>query len=122
MERSIILFDSKCSICCQIKEIISILDKNSLIKFVSLYEFNFDQRNDGLNFWDARKTIHLITPRNEVLKGDDVIHYLLELSPIFKTLPILHQNFLSSRAIKSGYEMLNAIRLNRMKNCDTCEA
>ena len=88
----IVFYDSNCEICTQIKDILKKIDLDGKIEFTPISDHSIYEKYEGLNYWDARKTIHIIDDNGDVFKSEQAVIKILEqirlvskLSPILTT-------------------------------------
>ena len=115
-----IIYDANCTICTQIKEYLSKLDLDSNYSFQKIQDSQIYLEHPQLNYWDCRKTIHvmdkdgrLYTSEMAVIKILEQLRYLKSISPTLKSP-------MSLKLIGLLYQLINSYRLNQQKNCDIC--
>lgn len=116
----IILYDSNCSICTQIKKILGTIDFDHAFNFIPISDHEIYEKYPQVNYWSARKTIHLIDSDGQVYSSEyavlkilDQIRFISKASPLLKTKIGIKLTALS-------YKLLNNYRLKKMKNCNEC--
>jgi predicted DCC family thiol-disulfide oxidoreductase YuxK len=117
-KRPLIIYDDNCQLCCRFKEALEMIDRSHLVQFIPLSDESFFSQVPLVNFEDCEKVVHLITEKNEVLKGDEVVRYLLALIPGVRAFSWLLESTGGQRASKVFYETIE--KLKKRKNCSRC--
>jgi predicted DCC family thiol-disulfide oxidoreductase YuxK len=75
----LILFDPECPLCLRFKQGLQFLDKN--LTFVSAREDEIYQAFPELNRQACLEQVHMLTLDRKILKGPEVVDFLLERLP-----------------------------------------
>jgi predicted DCC family thiol-disulfide oxidoreductase YuxK len=113
-----IFYDSKCTMCSRFKVGLEKLDRNNNFYFISIHSCEF--KKYSLNYNECSQEIHLLTFENEVLKGKDVVEYIISVLPIASKLKWLLNKESSTHAIDSFYQFINKKRKKTYKTCGSC--
>lgn len=116
-----ILFDPNCSICTQIKFILSGLDIDGQFTFTPITDHEIYQHIEGLNYWEARKTIHVIDKDNKVYKSEHAVLKILEQIRLVKKLGPILSTQLGIKLTAIAYQALNEYRLRKIEDCPDCQ-
>lgn len=118
----IIFYDSNCSICTQIKLILEKVDFDHKFTFSPISDHSIYDRFPGLNYWDARKTIHIIDNQGDIYSSEHAIIKILEqIKLVSKLSPILTTK-IGIQLTALAYRLLNNYRLQKIKNCSECRS
>ena len=80
--RIIALYDAKCRLCQNTKLLFQKLDILNKVDWMSLQEYERQERRPRFKAVDLRREIHIIEPNGKVLVGYWAVRRLLLLSPI----------------------------------------
>ena len=73
-----------------------------------------------LNYWDCRKTIHIIDQKGQIKSSEDAIITIFDaLKGISKTNK-LYSSPVGKIAVKLSYKYLNEYRLKKVDECEEC--
>ena len=117
----IILFDSDCDVCTKIKHMIERIDTTSRIKFISIHDHEVYKKFKDINYWDCRKTIHIIDESNTIHTGEEAVIYLISFLKITKPASFIAKTWAGKVFIRQFYTLLNNYRLNNLKACQSCK-
>ena len=117
----IILFDANCEICRKIKNLLESVDSDGVFQFISIQNHDVYTKYDGINYWEARKTIHIIDENNNVYKSEQAVLKILDQIRLLKPLKPLLKTKLALSVTAIAYEALNKYRLQKIKDCDDCQ-
>ncbi len=115
----LIIFDSNCNLCCRFVKSLKILDSKNSLNFESLYHEDLYFEFDMINFEDCKKEVHLILNNENVLKGTEVVEYLILKIPGVKKISWLIVSEATKGAMDLFYRKLNSIRKKKQR-CRTC--
>ncbi|MAW07838.1 MAG: hypothetical protein CME61_06090 [Halobacteriovoraceae bacterium] len=116
-----IFYDSNCTICTNIKTSIELLDLNREIILYPIQDEKVFDLFPQLNFWDCRKTIHLVDENGTVFKEEYAIIEIFKRLPLLKNGNGIYKMVAVKKLIKSCYKYLNLYRLKKVSECDECE-
>lgn len=113
----LVLFDPECPLCLRFKQGLAFLDKN--LTFVSAREDDVYAAFPELNRQDCLETVHMITADKKILKGPEVVDYLVETLPGVSKLAWLLDNEQGKRVKNFFYEKVEELReLSNKKDSD----
>lgn len=119
-EKPILIFDQECSLCVRFKQALDFLDKEERVKKVPLQDDWIYEQVPALNREDCEETIHLVTPEKAILKGTEVIEYLISFYPGVKKFSWLVENESAKKAANIFYDKVNEIRKKIKEDCRDC--
>ncbi len=115
----LILFDPECPLCLRFKQGLGFLDKN--LTFVSAREDAVYEAFPELNRQACLEAVHMITADKKILKGPEVVDYLVETLPGVSKLAWLLDNEQGQKVKNYFYEKVEELReLTNRKDSD-CE-
>ena len=115
----LILFDPECPLCLRFKQGLGFLDKN--LTFVSAREDAIYEAFPELNRQACLEAVHMITADKKILKGPEVVDYLVETLPGVSKLAWLLDNDQGQKVKNYFYEKVEELReLTNRKDSD-CE-
>lgn len=113
----LVLFDPECPLCLRFKQGLGFLDKN--LTFVSAREDDVYSAFPELNRQDCLETVHMITADKKILKGPEVVDYLVETLPGVSKLAWLLDNEQGKKVKNFFYEKVEELReLSQKKDSD----
>ncbi|MDP7319292.1 MAG: DCC1-like thiol-disulfide oxidoreductase family protein [Bacteriovoracaceae bacterium] len=120
MEKVVLLYDSECSLCTRFKKALEHLDSESLIEYKSIYDQEVYLNYPQLNTEECQQEVHMIIEDGKVIRGGDVIEYLVKIFPGVSKFSWLIESESGKKAINVFYKKLNDMRLMKKRNCFTC--
>lgn len=117
----LVLFDPECPLCLRFKQGLSFLDKN--LTFVSAREEDVYTAFPELNRQACLEAVHMITADKKILKGPEVVDYLVETLPGVSKLAWLLDNDQGKKVKNFFYEKVEELReLTNKKDseCNQC--
>lgn len=116
----LIIFDSECTLCVRFTQALKALDQNNEIHYESLYNEELYQDFLELNLEDCQKEVHLIQEDQTILKGGEVVEFLIAKIPGVKKISWLIESKAAKGAMNLFYKKINSIRLLKKQGCKTC--
>ena len=117
----LIIYDSECPLCVRFKQGLEILDFDKRINFVPLSEAQIFAEFPELKAQECAKVVHLITEERSVLKGSEVITYLLKYYPGVSKLAWLLETDQGKKVVDFFYNKVEEIRHKfKTEECDRC--
>lgn len=116
----LIIFDSECTLCVRFTQALKALDQKNEISFESLYSEELYNEFKDLFLEDCKKEVHLILEDQQILKGPQVIEYLVAKIPGVKKVSWLIESKAAKGAMNLFYKKVNSIRLLQKQGCKTC--
>lgn len=118
----LILYDPECPLCLRFKQGLEFLDKN--LNFVSAREDEVYELFSELSRQDCLASVHLITPERTVLKGPEVVDYLMKSLPGVSKFAWLLDNDQGKKVKDFFYQKVEELReLSKKKaenDCNEC--
>ena len=118
----LILFDPECPLCLRFKQGLEYLDKN--LNFVSAREDEVYEYFSEISPEDCLASVHLITPERNVLKGPEVVDYLMKSLPGISKFAWLLENDQGKKVKDFFYQKVEELReLSKKKaenDCNEC--
>lgn len=115
----LVLFDPECPLCLRFKQGLGFLDKN--LTFVSAREEEVYAAFPELDRQACLEAVHMITADKKILKGPEVVDYLVETLPGVSKLAWLLDNEQGKKVKNYFYEKVEELReLTNRKDSD-CE-
>ncbi len=118
----VIFYDSNCEICTQIKTLLEKVDLDKKLEFAPISDNSIYEKYQGLNYWDARKTIHLIDDEGNIHKSEQAVIKILEQLRLVSKLGPLLTTKIGIQITALAYQALNEYRLKKIKNCSECRS
>ncbi len=115
----LVLFDPECPLCLRFKQGLSFLDKN--LTFVSAREDDVYAAFPELNRQECLEAVHMITSEKKILKGPEVVDYLVETLPGVSKLAWLLDNEQGKKVKNYFYEKVEELRELTNKKQSECE-
>lgn len=116
----LIIFDPDCPLCVRFKQGLEMINKN--ISYAPLTDSEVFDAFPILKLEECRHEVHLLVSENEVLKGKEVIDYLLETTPMVSKLAWLLENPAGDKVKDFFYQKVEELRqiVKEKNNCPTC--
>ena len=115
----LVLFDPECPLCLRFKQGLGFLDKN--LTFVSAREEDVYTAFPELNRQECLEAVHMITVDKKILKGPEVVDYLVETLPGVSKLAWLLDNEQGKKVKNYFYEKVEELRELTNKKQSECE-
>lgn len=115
----LVLFDPECPLCLRFKQGLGFLDKN--LTFVSAREDEVYVAFPELNRQECLEAVHMITSEKKILKGPEVVDYLVETLPGVSKLAWLLDNEQGKKVKNYFYEKVEELRELTNKKQSECE-
>jgi predicted DCC family thiol-disulfide oxidoreductase YuxK len=118
----ILLFDSDCTFCVRFTQALKLVDGKSLINLVPIQNMDIYDEFTELTFEDCSETIHLIKEDKSIVKGAEVISYLVHSIPAVKKFAWLLEPESAQNAMNAFYNKVNQARKvqKKHKGCTNC--
>jgi len=117
-----IFYDPNCSICNQIKILLEKIDLDRKLTFRPITDQAIYETYPGLNYWSARKTIHVADQDGEIFSSEQAIIKILEQIKLFSKLSPILSTKIGLEFTALAYQLLNNYRLKKIKNCSECRS
>lgn len=115
----LVLFDPECPLCLRFKQGLEFMDRN--LNFVSVRDEDIYQNFPALNRQDCFEKVHLITEDQKILKGPEVVDYLIETLPGVSKLAWLLDNEQGKKVKDYFYQKVEELRELTVKKNDECD-
>lgn len=115
----LVLFDPECPLCLRFKQGLGFLDKN--LTFVSARDEEVYSVFPELNRQECLEAVHMITADKRILKGPEVVDYLVETLPGVSKLAWLLDNEQGKKVKNYFYEKVEELRELTNKKQSECE-
>lgn len=113
----VILYDPECPLCLRFKQGLHYLDKN--LTFVSAREEEIYSEFPELNRQECLDKIHMITADRKILKGPEVVDFLVSTLPGVSKLAWLLDNDQGKKVKDFFYQKVEELReLSQKKDSD----
>lgn len=113
----IVLYDPECPLCLRFKQGLQYLDKN--LTFVSAREESVYLAFPELSRQECLEKIHMITSERKILKGAEVVDYLMTTLPGVSKLAWLLDNEQGKKVKDFFYQKVEELReLSQKKDTD----
>lgn len=121
MKLPLLVFDSECPLCVRFTQALKLVDKDNDINYISLYEENLYEQFPFLNKDECEDVVHLILSNNEVLRGGEVVEYLIHKIPAVEKFAWLMNPESTKKAAEAFYKKVNDVRKFVKKHgCKSC--
>lgn len=115
-----IFYDENCLVCTRIKKVMRVMDLDNQFKFKSLNDDSIYTEYPSLNYWDCRKTIHLIDQNGSTFISEHaIIEIIRRIRLINKTVSVF-ESTLGNVMLKLLYRLLNNYRHKLQSDCASC--
>lgn len=116
----LILFDPECPLCLRFKQGLEYLDRN--LNFVSARDEEIYAEFPELDRQACLSQVHLITEYKEILKGPEVVDYLVNTLPGVKKFAWLLDNDQGKKVKDFFYQKVEELRelTTKKENCGEC--
>lgn len=113
----VILYDPECPLCLRFKQGLTYLDKN--LTFISAREDDVYDAFPELNRQECLEKVHMITEDRQILKGPEVVDYLVKTLPGVSKLAWLLDNEQGKKVKDFFYQKVEELReLSQKKDSD----
>ena len=116
----ILLFDNECSLCLRFKQSLERIPGTENITMVPIQNEDIYKAFPLLDPMATSETIHLINEQEQILKGSQVISYLIKKFPLVKNFAWLAESEIGNRAIEYFHDMVDRARKDLIRNCNGC--
>lgn len=116
----LVIFDPECPLCLRFKQGLELMNKN--ISFVPLNDEFLFITFPHLNRDDCANEIHLLINETDVIKGKEVVDYLLESTPMVSKLAWLLDNPAGDKVKSYFYDKVEELRtiVKEKQSCPSC--
>lgn len=120
--KAVIIFDSECPLCTRFKQGLELMDVSKKLRFISVQDPKTFEEFPELNIDECLSQVHLITEDRQILKGHDVVEYLLKTLPGVSKLSWLLDSESGKKATQFFYQKVEELRniLKEKEDCNEC--
>lgn len=120
--KSVIIFDSECPLCIRFKQGLELMDRSQKLRFLPVQDSKTFEEFPELNIEDCLSQVHLITEDRMILKGPEVIEYLIKILPGVSKLSWLLDSESGKKATQFFYQKVEELRdiLKEKEDCKEC--
>lgn len=116
----LLVFDPNCPLCLRFKQGLELMNKE--ISFVPLTDKELFTAFPILDEEECHLQVHLLVNEGQVLKGVEVVDYLLESTPMVSKLAWLLDNSAGDKVKDFFYQKVEELReiVKEKQNCTDC--
>lgn len=116
----LVIFDPECPLCLRFKQGLELMNRN--ISFVPLSDEFLFTTFPHLNRTECANEIHLLVNETQVIKGKEVVDYLLESTPMVSKLAWLLDNPAGDKVKSYFYDKVEELRtiVKEKQSCPSC--
>lgn len=116
----LLIFDPDCPLCLRFKQGLELMNKE--VSFVPLTDKEVFETFPILNEEECHLQVHLLVSEDRVLKGPEVVDYLLESTPMVSKLAWLLDNPAGDKIKDFFYQKVEELReiVKEKQNCTDC--
>ena len=122
LEKPILIYDAECSLCERFKKALDFIDKEGRIQKVPLQEEWLYEKFTELDKEECLDVSHLIDEKGQILKGPEVVEYLVSFYPGVKHFSWLIESESGKKAVDFFYDKVSQIRKNLKDDCPDCRS
>jgi len=112
-----LVYDGDCGSCSKFKEIVDVLDGNNRLEYDTLAEADYDSLLESIPKAKRNRSFHLISPKGNVLSGQEAILELMRLLPLGSLTSFLVSSFPIRNLTDFLYSVF--VRLHDSSSCST---
>lgn len=121
MNLPLLIFDSECPLCVRFSQGLKLLDKEGKFNFASVYDDELYKKYPFLNQEECEDVVHLVISEIEILKGGEVLEYLIREIPAVEKLAWLLDSEKTKNAVNAFYKKVNEVRrFVKRRGCTGC--
>ena len=115
-----VFYDQNCQICRNIKSALYLLDSQRQLIFHPIQNDDIYKNYPSLNYWDCRRTIHIIDQNGQVKSGEQAVEEILNILELINKAKPIYQSSFGRIGLKLFYKYLNEYRLKKVGECKEC--
>ncbi len=115
-----IFYDENCLVCTKIKKVMTMMDFDNQFEFKSLHDNSIYTKYPTLNYWDCRKTIHLIDERGVIFTSENAVVEIIRRLRLLNKSVTIFESTLGKLMLRSLYGLLNNYRHKLQSDCASC--
>lgn len=119
-KKNILFYDSECTLCSRFQKALLMLDNNKSLAYKSIHDEDTFELYPMLDEEACEQEIHLLDKEGNILRGAEVVEFLIKLIPGVKKFSWLIETESSKKAMDMFYERLNDMRIMKRRNCFRC--
>ena len=117
----LLLYDSECTMCMRFKDALSRLPGGENLQMISIHNPAVYDSYPELTREQCHQTVHLITEEKKIIKGSEVVEYLIHFYPGISKFAWLIENQVGKKAVDIFYEVVNRYRQSNLNDCKGCK-
>lgn len=120
--KAVLIYDEECPLCLRFKQGLELMDTSKKLRFIPLQDTHVFKEFPELNLEDCMSQVHLITDERKILKGVEVVDYLLRSLPGVSKLSWLLDSESGKKATQFFYQKVEELRdiLKEKEDCNQC--
>lgn len=120
--RPVLIFDSNCPLCTRFKQGLELMDSSKRIRFVPLQDKDIFNEFLEITYEECSSQVHLITEDRKILKGPEVVEYLIKSLPCVSKLSWLLDSESGKKATQFFYQKVEGLKeiLKEKEDCNEC--
>lgn len=121
MNLPLLVFDSECPLCVRFSQGLKLLDKEGKFHYASVCDDELYKKYSFLNQEECEDIVHLVISETDVLKGGEVVEYLIREIPAVEKLAWLLDSEKTKNAVDAFYKKVNEVRrFVKRRGCTGC--
>lgn len=116
----LLVYDDQCSLCLRFKTALDRLPGTDVICKISVHDQRVYDLYPELNKEECLKEVHLIDQNHKILKGVEVITFLLEQFPGVEKFAWLLESNMGQKALGFFNKIIESYREELQKDCPSC--
>jgi predicted DCC family thiol-disulfide oxidoreductase YuxK len=115
-----VIYDDQCILCVRFKQAFEKSSQKSTLHFVPLSDDEVFGQYQILDKAQCQKEIHMVKENLEILKGPEVLEYLLQNMPWCQPFLWLIESENGKKALNYFYQKSDMLREKLKRDCGTC--
>lgn len=121
MKLPLLIFDPECPLCVRFTQALRLVDKAGTINYEPLDNEKIYEHFSFLNQDECEQVVHLVLEKDQVLKGGEVVEYLIKKIPGVEKFSWLLDPESTQKAADAFYKKVNDVRKYIKKHgCKSC--
>ncbi|MCO4793143.1 MAG: DUF393 domain-containing protein [Bacteriovoracaceae bacterium] len=118
---AVLFYDSDCGLCMRFKQALDRIPGTNKVKKISIHEPDAFESYPKLSKEVCEKEVHLIDENGNILRGEEVIEYLISQFPGVKKFSWLLESGMGQKAVEYFNSITKMTRETLRKRCSTCK-
>jgi predicted DCC family thiol-disulfide oxidoreductase YuxK len=119
--QAILFYDDECILCRRFKQALDLLPASHSILKLKIQDDEIYAKYPQLNKEECFQEIHLIDEFQNILKGPEVVKYLINQHPKVKKFSWLIESDMGKKSVDLFYNSVNQYRERLLKRCPKCK-